>query len=639
MKLEEAIKNTAGALVVVDDALQPPNFAIISSDALTAMYQNLAESEETRKQFTQLLGIAPEKAATFGAEALMGETDQNLGELWKHYIGGMHDDLLKPLFNEFGVRYYNDRRRIDTLIKTLKEIYGVEPLCFATLEDAKPYLATCILAFIDFYLGGVYTAEEARQKHAEVKDELSTKFAFNGAKWPKVIVLVSSALPDHDGLSVFRKATGIKSAFFQTLDKKNIEAAFVESTLRRCLEQYVAATKLNGYLESVQEEILAVANDIREEVAKLELHDLTALKALRLDAESESVQAYITWLLSEAMASRLRAAEVLQRPVLPPEGEYALLDGKLLPGSVLFELFSDIAVAPLPSAEDETKIAFGDVLVRVLPVENPPQPQQLILVISPACDLARCLLDYEVLCVHGAILDTSPSLQDLLSKAYEFGKGSLVLKHKGHDGWQYSRIKWQIKRLTSVVVNDLKDHAKYKRIARLAEVFAQEVKDLALSQVSRVGTPIDPSFSVALQALVRLNIPAGKGAQPIEFVADLSEFDYVPAVMAMGREAKLSGDNDSDKPLEKTVIFSRQFIEWLQSKLDELKQAHNITKLNNISEHFGEPTSYKVALNASSQASAVNGDVKISYTDSQPEATTVKGLEIYLFPYERITKH
>ncbi|QIB88076.1 hypothetical protein G3I75_21450 [Pseudomonas aeruginosa] len=97
-------------------------------------------------------------------------------------------------------------------------------------------------------------------------------------------------------------------------------------------------------------------------------------------------------------------------------------------------------------------------------------------------------------------------------------------------------------------------------------MFAQEIKELALSQVSRVGTPIDPSFSVALHAFVRLKLNLSRD-NIVEFQADLADEDFVSAVLAMGREASEDPESSESSSLEKTVLFSAQFQEWMLDRL------------------------------------------------------------------------
>lgn len=246
---------------------------------------------------------------------------------------------------------------------------------------------------------------------------------------------MSSKLPGIEGLADFRARTGIKSAFFYALDKRDLEHDFVSRKLGRCIEEYFSAVQLNNYLETVHHVVDKAAAQIGSEIERLELHDLTALKSLRLDAESESVQSYLTWLVSEALAAKIRSAIELQASLIPKDSKYVPIDGKLLPRSVLFELYSDIAVASFSQSND-APIVLGDVLELLEShVSN-----ELLLVIAPACDLARCSLNYEVLCVKGILHDTSNSLSELLGKAYAFGKGKVVLKRIVQSEPVYSRI-------------------------------------------------------------------------------------------------------------------------------------------------------------------------------------------------------
>lgn len=628
MELSNAIKGVSGSLVVVDDALGKPNFEFISDEALTSQFNRIDEDQSVFDELAQLLEV---DGSSMSAEALMAVVEQKLELLWGFYISGDHQEALNALFFDFKSSYFEKRRRVDALIDTLNKLFGVAPSVFSDLDSARDALRVCAIAFVDYYVDEtIVSADEATQRHVQVKDYLCSGFEYNGARWPKLVFLMSSKLPGIEGLADFRARTGIKSAFFYALDKRDLEHDFVSRKLGRCIEEYFSAVQLNNYLETVHHVVDKAAAQIGSEIERLELHDLTALKSLRLDAESESVQSYLTWLVSEALAAKIRSAIELQASLIPKDSKYVPIDGKLLPRSVLFELYSDIAVASFSQSND-APIVLGDVLELLEShVSN-----ELLLVIAPACDLARCSLNYEVLCVKGILHDTSNSLSELLGKAYAFGKGKVVLKRIVQSEPVYSRISLDPKKICTVRYADLQDSKKYSRLARLSEMFAQEIKELALSQVSRVGTPIDPSFSVALHAFVRLKLNLSRD-NIVEFQADLADEDFVSAVLAMGREASEDPESSESSSLEKTVLFSAQFQEWMLDRLIPYREgvSEGVGKLDNLINLFGDKGNLRVSLGGSGLASLANGSVKIRYVDAASSDLEFKSaLEVQVYPY------
>jgi len=334
-------------------------------------------------------------------------------------------------------------------------------------------------------------------------------------------------------------------------------------------------------------------------------------------------------LLSEALAARVRMATGLQTEVLPKQQTYgdSPFDGKLLPSSVLFHLFADIAVSPIP-ADGELKVAFGDVYESI----EGDTKGTLYLAISPACDLQRCELTYEVLCVTGRAVDSSMTLSKLFEKKYSFGQGNFVLKTINDKAEpSYIRISFDTKSLRTIPVSRFKDSTKFRRLARLTEVFAQEIKTLALNNVARVGVPIDPSFSVGLKAKIRFNLKGDKQGDPeVQGEHDIDDSMYLPAVLSMGREL-------GEKELQPTVMFSSQFFRHIQDIVEKAaaefsEKGQTSKRLEAVREHFANPGSSKVSLGSGNYTrSAANGIITIKYYPQLPKLGDVKNFEVVLY--------
>lgn len=626
MQLDLLIPSINGSVVVVDDCFMPPKFTSLSSGSLTSLFTSVDEDEEKLSLLASLLGLDGDVDAGAAVEA----AESKASALWEFFVSGNHLELLSPLFSELNTEYKSKRHRVDTLVEILTEMYGVPPAVFPSLKDAEEALSSCVVAFVDYYVSDEIDNDDAATSlHVEYKEALCSKFSYEGGLWPKVVFLISHALPSQAGLASFRQQTGIKSAFFIPLDKKNIEQRYMQRIMYGCTEHYPTSVQLSRYLDTVHNAIFSASQAISNEIERLELHDLVALKSLRLDAESESVQSYLTWLVSEALAAKVRTAPELRASLVPEQKTYTPIDGKLLPQSVLFELYSEIAAAPIPTDEIGA-LVMGDVFeVR----SESAVSRELILIIAPACDLMRCSVDYDVMCVKGALLDTSSELSELLGKSYSFGKGQLVLKHAVEERVVYSKISWDKKKVCTVKRREFENSNVYARLARLSEVFTNEVKELALSHLARVGTPIDPSFSIALKALVRCKIKLSKDTV-VEFVHDLGNKDFVSAILSMGREANLDLDGSEAAPLEETILFSAQFSSWildlLQEEKDKLPAESEYGKFEKVINFFGDPRNIRVV----SGKTIESGTIKVKYVETEelvPEQGS--GFEVWLTPY------
>lgn len=627
MELIEVVKQQSGSIVVIDDDFSPPNFDTVAIEDMTKQYRLLESNNLAREWLASYLKISVDTAPG----ELVKKTLEAANSFWDTYLEDPSSFVfLEPLLGRFRSGYQGRKTRINALVGFLRERFGVVPLTFWSLEQAKPHMKDCVLAFIDLFID-THDKEQAIAQHGQLKDELRAALTFGGSEWPKLIFLISSRLPGQQDLDRFRVATGIKSAFFLTIDKKDITDSFLGRMVDRCLERYGTAVQLNKYLVSVERAINHAALSLIEDVSKLELHDLTALKVLRLDAESESLQSYLTWFLSEALGVKLRNAASLRGQLLPKEATFIPLDGQLLPKSVLFELFSEIAIAP-SAADSEAALAFGDILEDLAATVG--NLRNLLLVIAPACDLMRCTDSYEVICVRGTLDSEGVSLAGLFDKSYAFGEGHLVLRRPGAADGQpvYSRITWHVNRLCTVPNSRLKDTTQFGRVARLSEIFTQEIKERSLAVVARIGTPVDPSFSVALRCMVRLNLAMGKGQEDLLIQKDLSDQDYLSAVVAMGRDA-----DERDSEVTKTLIFSHQFQDWLISVFlaEAIKRAGTYTtKLVKVKEFFEDPRNLHVPLKKD-KSTDCDGFLCIEIRDAAPtEPISRRALEVVLFPFE-----
>ncbi|MCX9158531.1 hypothetical protein OPU71_20605 [Niveibacterium sp. 24ML] len=618
MSLLKAFEAGVGSVVIIDDLYLEPNPEAVNGEALAALHRELKASPENCTQLGTLLNTAE-----VDAFKLLDVVNDNLAQLYDKHITG-HHPLLQTLFSDLDEKKTAGLRRLRALEAEIAKFFDVTPKTFGSLDASREDLSACSIAFVDFFLEGITNHEEARKNHQAVKTELGKAVPVGKDMFPKVVVLMSTSLPDSGELAIFRKETSVRGAFFHTMDKANFSSAEIEARLKYFQASYESAIKLNGYLETIEKEISSAASELNAELRnRLDVHDLTILKTLRLDAESDTPQSYLTQLLAEALAARVRMAKGLQESVLPTEHSYgdAPFDGKLLPSSVLFELFADIAVAPTPTS-GTAKVAFGDVLEFV----DETQKGKLLLAISPACDLQRSSADYEVLLVPGKVVESNASLSTLIHNSYGFGQGGLVLRLPAAGGEaSYSNIVFDYKSLRTLPVSVLQDSKRHRRIARLTEIFAQEIKTLALNNASRVGVPIDPSFSIGLKAKVRYRFCGdGRDAPSVEGEFDADGAGFYPAVLAMGRQL-------GDSELYFTVMFSLQFKEQLQKTLEEKLAQQSSNKLKVVAEHFAKPDNFKVVFDGGSKSKSFNGGITIRYSRTLGQLAQPKNFEILLY--------
>jgi hypothetical protein len=541
--LQILASDVAGRIIIVDDYYEPPHAGSLTAAVLTAQFNHLKKAAH-RKRLALLLKV-DEKT---DVKDLMAIVPVSVAQLWQAYL--TDDDAktcLAPLFSEIDLNRGADRTALDTIDAFCKRL-NVPAQTYSSLEKASAALSTCSIAFVDFRFKDGQTVESAVAAHEGVRDSYQGRYVFGGTRVPKIVYLISSHLPRKENAEAFRSATETRAAFFSAQRKSEVTTEWLEEELEKWKTQFPVAFKLDKYLTEMSEAIKAASIAVRGYLDRLELHELAILNVFKLAVDHETLQNYLTWLVSEALASKLRGTPSLQAELLP--GEHLPVDGKMQTGTLLFELFSQIAISPV--SKSQTGPAFGDVYAGFVPEakRDPATPREVFLAISPACDLQRCGLDDNVLCVRGVESVVEPDLEELMKHKVLFGQSRHVIRYDHKK--TYGLIEWDKKRLTTISVADLNKPRKYMKVARLSELFAQEVKELVLSDVSRIGLPVYPAVYMPRHVAVKMKF----GANVLN--RDLRGESFECAIVVKGRR-------EGQKEDTKFLSLTDQFARWVRA--------------------------------------------------------------------------
>lgn len=590
-----SFSNTA---VIIDDGFLPPKLEMITDEDWARLRQS-HDPEAWAKISSKFGNLTTPSHLKRDAKAL--------ADAWEVYQRDVTAySLLDPIFSSvFATRKTNILPLIP-VIDFLENEMQMTVLRHPDIASAKEDIGKCKLIFLDFYL---YQA--APEKIVEGIKEFGALFSnpvvHENREHGRFVFLISTALPEKSILEKFRTITKLKTAFFKPVDKKLLNKEWLLKELGDRVARYEDMLKLTKYLDVFSRQIESASTSLISEIESLELFDLAVVDSMRLQKESEHLGEYLTWLFSESLAAKIRsslplktAAESVSKiPVSP-------FHGALAPKPVLFDLYSDIAFSRSEPSEKDSKTQFGDVYSLVsndtgtysfggqvqpgsnyvwsaggmlqcrvegdkqfnsvefnlstgkrTPALRPSNSKtQLLLVISPACDLQRCPLDHEVTCVKGDIVKRAPNLADLFGQKSVFGidDAQPVLKHLMRENQggvkYYSLVEWNPKQVTTIKLSELRNAKKYSRSARLNELFTHEVKEEALRRLGRVGVPVDPSFSAPLGAVLR--IKHGKN-DVRDYLAP--EETFVSGIFLSGNEQNPG-----------RITLSEEFITWVDEK-------------------------------------------------------------------------
>ena len=530
MSFVDQIREFCPVVVFIDDGFAPANLDSIDADDWASLRQTAAAVT------TQWADIQAEHFPEL--RSLMDlKKGEALGKAWDLYEAEPDKfSILDPVFKKVAAIRDNAILRLKDILHYLERELELEVRKHPNIASAADDIRRSKLVFLDFYLYQT-TAAQAIDDVARFNELFSSKVTQDGRQYDRFLFLISTQLPQPDDIEQFRRAASVKTAFFRPVSKQLLNVAWFTEEFGKRLQRYGDLHRLASYLEVFSAQMKIVTESLKDDLESLELHDLAILDYMRLTEEKEDLGSYLAWIMSEALAARIRAsAPMLKASREVNQVQRLPLHGMLSPNQVLFSWFAEISfgfptcskvqfgdiyttgptsivsVPPLAHTEpheveaaahatEGTSIAEGEVerLADAKPASEAAlvessggadTPKNLLLVIAPACDLQRPKQGYEALCVRGVILKETPNLFDLIEQKAILGKdaNSETYKHllesKGRGASTYWLVEWHPKRLTTIPVAQL-PISPFVRLARLNELFTQEVKEDALRQVGR----------------------------------------------------------------------------------------------------------------------------------------------------------
>ncbi|NPT32898.1 hypothetical protein [Paraburkholderia xenovorans] len=649
----------APIVVVVDDCFTKLDFSRIDGTDSARFERTVTEAqiEALRAEIPQL-----DSVEDFLVDELLLE---DAWKLWK--AKPLEYRFLNALFQGFDAQAGAPSAPVEELVTFLRDTVGFDVKTHPSVEEAEDDIKASRLLFLDFNLKGQVPELEAGQTYAGAIIEsyeqwgalLSEGARIDGASLERYVILMSSNLPDVPDLERFRQTTKIRSAFFQAVDKARITAEWTAKQLREKCNGDLTARGLSNMLNSFKQAVEHAARGLMEDIERLELHDLAFLQASRLNTEEQHIGNYLSWLFSEALAARTRGRpELSTAGAAIPDANQLYFSGRLRPGSLLFQLYSEVAFS-YPWNVRPGRLRFGDVLREKHILDQLDFPlsmledleqdcrhwldfaarqevsesrmlntgDKLLLVMSPACDLLRCSEDFEVLVVRGTVVQTVPDIVSAFGMPHPVSDGYMMRRSSDPDDG-VALIKWKTKAIKTVRWRTLANPRLFERCGRLNDTFSNDIKQKLMSDLSRVGVPIDPSFARPMTGCLWIKGTV-QGAQPI-----LVKFptEFVSMVQIGGRKGTASESG--------VVVLSEELVGWLSEELPKKFPAGNAGAaalpgpVTNFVAELLEQPGYRFNIEKSvARFSRVSG--KISFEDEFVEGNLAvkEAVHIQCYPY------
>ncbi|NCC04949.1 MAG: hypothetical protein EOM37_13120 [Proteobacteria bacterium] len=362
--------------------------------------------------------------------------------------------------------------------------------------------ATVDLILIDLFLGKMQESEAIDASKKLLREALRRR-----AQNPPVVILMSRSSRLAMKSEEFRDEVGLLDSAFRILNKSDLENGDrLELQLTRLALNSSDSRKLACFFNALETGVSLAAQRAVQLFRKLRLSDIGQIQELILDTEGESVGSYLVDVFDR----------VLQHEI---EGELGIIETAARLNDFSRATYPTPYVAGSPDlqqlvqrivTQNETRlglpgsikarVAFGDVLKIQLSEEAKQQPpladlslDNVLLVLTPACDLQRCEAP-RILLLVGTFMQLKPSewkYKEVRTPA---------IRIDGELGW----VKWHLKHVATLSLKDLNqalDSGTIQIKARLRENHALELQQKVLAGLGRVGqlTTLPGSFLVTLE--------------------------------------------------------------------------------------------------------------------------------------------
>jgi hypothetical protein len=650
--LEETLAKPLKKVVVIDDAYAPADPSDIDGDAVSRFRDTLLDFPK------RLLQVKKE----FLRDVLDPSIPQHL------------DELLQDATTVCRLWVLRERQAwswlVDTLFRDYSAEIGEKQDALAGLEgflDVQRWRVTrvpkfdpatldvtgCQVIFLDFYLKGEIGSERSLTRAAELAQLIISARQKGTLKQYPLVILMSSRPGAAEQQGAFKERTGLRADFFCFVEKNEI-AQQITPKLNHMLEGYQGKQSWAHMLDEYWLGAIRAATTLRHNLAKIEPSEIALLHEAELAVEEARLPDYLSWLVSESLASGLLedAGVRALAAQLPDLIGHSAFPGTVPPSSRLAEMHVR-SMMRLDINDDisETKsspVQLGDLFARL---NGDGTPKEFLLVVDQSCDLARpdSSQKTSVLCLRCGPQEISDVALAFYRTAY--GSVDLVGMTFG-EVHRYYLASWDLVNPTTPKLVELSERkGGIKRLARLKPVAALARQEDLTQRVGRIGQPVAPPSVTAYRAKLFL---IGKDGFHKEF--DATKEPWASVIIVQGRHMPKpdpadGGPASKKKPQTTTTLsLTSDFSEWLSGKLDRshLPDSQASSQANLLKQHLAAGTVQRLSFESADQIKASLGRlwrkaslkkpsaaIHCVFDKTMPKDLTDAMIVLLLTPYEQ----
>lgn len=397
-------------------------------------------------------------------------------------------NICEPIFATYISDQDSDLKYIKQAVSGL-ERFGLD--CKTSGRNFIDLTETADLILIDLFFNKTQDEISVSESTKTLRQALDSR-----RENPPLVILMSRSSRLESKRDSFRDEVGLLDSAFRIIRKTDLEKSdFLERQLRRLAENATDSRRLSTFFLKLESGMQEATKRTLKLLRRLRLSDISQIQQLLLFAEGEPSGSYLVDVFDRILQHEIeRDSGIIDAAVELNHFSIARHPSPYVAGTPELQelverlLTQNVERLRLPGAM-EAPVAFGDILMitQAAKIESLQSellveltPDNVLLVLTPACDLQRCSVPRVLLLVGTA----KPLNAENWSYSGDARTAAIRI------GNELKWIKWDLKHIDTVSIAQLKRVLEENNLAitaRLREAHAMELQQRVLSGLGRVG--------------------------------------------------------------------------------------------------------------------------------------------------------
>ncbi|WP_296711316.1 hypothetical protein [Rhodoblastus sp.] len=448
------------------------------------------------------------------------EKDANELRASDHFVRamyGLRTKLRPDLWNTLFGGYERDRAADRDFLEKLAGRLSAAGLQVKTAGRNLPEDAhECSIIFADLFLGAAQQDFDVDKSIRRLGELMAGR-----ENAPPAVVLMSRSPRLQDKKERFRDDAKMVGALFRVYRKQDLlEGSTVETVLERLATHHADAVRVAAFLAAWEAGLGGAASEFMKLMRRLDLSDYSKIREVLLDVEGQPLGSYMLDVFDRILQHEIEG----HVPTISAAQELNAIDPAKYPAPYIAGSsdLQDLVARSLWQNAERLKVtgntagmpvSFGDVLVRRSSLDRaalPTVPEDLpdvLVVLTPACDLVRSPDKRRVLLVGGA-------LKALENKTWRYKTKGVTTPIVQFANQPRMSIEWDLDDQRMLKRDELADlirqEGPYSVGLRLRESNALELQQRMLSDMGRVGLLSKMPFTFPVEVLMFTTDGEGK---------------------------------------------------------------------------------------------------------------------------------